>query len=464
MEDIGILIVSYGSREVAMAEAFQKSNQYEVSLYIVDKQNNPFNSHIAKEYAIVPDLDIKKICDFAKKFEDKISFGIVGSEKPIIDGIRDLIEKRTKVKMICPTKECAIEGSKIAQRRLFQRIAPKVNPKFKIFDPKTFSNSNELMNDVKEWITELNGVENCVIKPDKPGFGKGVGVGGEHFYNFEQAYKHFLSIYGGESKESVIIEERIDGEESSYQGICDGKHLIHLPETRDYKRAFDNDKGPNTGGMGSYKSDGEILPFMSETDRQQELMLENEISVKLMKEKGDGLRGIPFYDAIMHTGKGQKILERNSRPGDPEIINLLPILKDDFVEICLKIIEGDLTNIYVDNKSTVVTYVVPVIYPNKDNKIRRVNLEDAYKLKDDYKDSIRIYPASMVLRDGETFALSSRTVSIVGIAESINSAREISLKGAQSVKGKELRFRTDIASEQHIAKSINNMKMLRNIN
>ncbi|MCW3975154.1 MAG: hypothetical protein O2U61_04410 [Candidatus Bathyarchaeota archaeon] len=464
MESIGILLVSYGSREVAMADAFINSDQYGVELYIIDRQNNPFNSKIAKEYAVVSDLDIEKICNFAKKFENRISFGIVGSEKPIIDGIRDLIEKETKIKMVCPTKECAIEGSKVAQRLLFQRIAPKVNPRFKVFNPISYGSSSELLNDIKDWISDLNGIENCVIKPDTPGFGKGVGVGGEHFNTFEQAYNHFLSIYGGEKNNCVIIEERIDGEESSYQGICDGRHLIHLPETRDYKRAYDNDEGPNTGGMGSYKAESGLLPFMSETERKNEIEIENEIFNSVIKEKGDGYRGFPFYDAIMHTGKGLKILERNSRPGDPEIINLLPILKDDFVEICLKIIEGNLSNIKIDKKSTVVTYVVPDIYPEKDNKMRRVHLEDAYKLKDECKDSMRIYTASIELRNGKTFALSSRTVAIVGIAESINSARKISIKGASSVKGKELRFRTDIASEQHIAKSISHMKRLRNSN
>jgi len=186
-----------------MADAFINSAQYDVELYIIDKQNNPFNSKIAKEYATVPDLDIEKICNFAKKFENRISFGIVGSEKPIIDGIRDLIEKETKIKMVCPIKECAIEGSKVAQRLLFQKIAPEINPRFKVFNPLSYANSNELLKDIKDWISDLNGIENCVIKPDKPGFGKGVGVGGEHFNTFEQAYNHFLSIYGGEKNNTV---------------------------------------------------------------------------------------------------------------------------------------------------------------------------------------------------------------------------------------------------------------------
>ncbi len=462
MERIGILIISYGSREVAMVDAIMRSGKYNVELFIIDRQNNPFNIRVADKHVVISDLDVEKICDFAEKSEDRIDFGLVGSEKPIIEGVRDLVEKKTKIEMICPTKECAIEGSKVSQRYLFQKIVPEVNPMFKVFNPTSYGGTSDLMDGFRKYISELGGVERCVIKPDKPGFGKGVGVGGEHFFNLQQAYEHFISIYGGKTNENVIVEEKIEGEESSYQGICDGKHLIHLPETRDYKRAFDDDKGPNTGGMGSYKAEHEILPFMIKSDREQELKIENEISSKLIKEYGDGLRGVPFYDAFMHTGKGQKILERNSRPGDPEIINLLPIMKDDFVDVCFKIIEGNLTNIEFEKKSTVVTYIVPDVYPGKDKITRKINLDNTYDLKKAWGDAIKIFPASIELKNDETFALSSRTIAIVGIADSISSARDISLKGVRSVRGERFRNRNDIASDQHIARSIDHMKKLRN--
>jgi phosphoribosylamine--glycine ligase len=461
MEKIGILLVSYGAREVAMADAFLRSQQYQPELYIVDKQKNPFNIEIAEKHAVIPDLNIKGICDFVKKNMNKISFGIVGSEKPIIEGVRDLVEKETKVPLICPTKECAIEGSKVAQRKLFEKIVPEVNPRYKVFDPTNYKDNGGLQGDFKVWIDELGGVEKSVIKPDRPGFGKGVGVGGEHFTTFEQAYEHFLSICGKENAELVIVEEKIEGEESSYQGICDGKHLVNLPETRDYKRAFDDDEGANTGGMGSYKATGDILPFMTEKDRSSEIKIERKIFRKLIKEFGDGLRGFSCYDAYIHTGNDQKILERNSRPGDPEIINLLPIIEDDFVEVCLKIIDGSLTNIEIDKRATVVTYIVPDVYPAKDDRVRKIDLKDAYELQNRLKDKIRIYPASVELKNDETFALSSRTAAVVGIADDINSARDISLEGVRAIEGTNLRNRGDIASDKHIAKSIRHIEELR---
>ena len=105
--------------------------------------------------------------------------------------------------------------------------------------------------------------------------------------------------------------------------------------------------------MGSYKDVGAILPFMTSADREKEIEIMNKIFKKL-KGKGSnlGLRGIPFYGAFIHTSRGPKILENNSRPGDPEIQNLLPILKDDFVDVCFKILDGKLTRVEFEEKAT----------------------------------------------------------------------------------------------------------------
>jgi phosphoribosylamine--glycine ligase len=268
----------------------------------------------------------------------------------------------------------------------------------------------------------------------------------------------------------VIIEEKVEGEESSFQAFCDGKHLVPMPETRDYKRAFDDDKGPNTGGMGSYKNVGDILPFMTNDDRDKEVEIVNRIFRKWKKDD-TSLRGIPFYMAFMHTGREPKILENNSRPGDPEIINILPILKDDFVDVCLKILESSLTRIELEKAATVVTYKVPPNYGeymdtfpqrvNKNEVDKPVDLTKAYELTKKYGDRIRVYPAAMELRNGETYALKSRAVGVVGIGEDIEEARQISLQGIKAVNDGALWYRTDIASKQHIGKSIKHMEELR---
>ncbi|MDQ1280962.1 MAG: fusion protein PurCD [Thermoproteota archaeon] len=460
MEKIGVLVVSYGAREVAMVDAFSRSKEYTIDLYIADRHRNPFNVERAKEHVVIPDLSVDKICRFAEKRKDKIRFGIVGPEGPIIAGVRDVVEKETKIPMVCPTREYAIESSKIAQRLLFQRVVPQANPRFKVFSPKDYSEISDLKVDLWKWLDELD--NQVAVKPDGVSAGKGVGVWGDHFTDRDQLLENFLSNY---KYGPVIVEEKIFGEESSFQAFCDGKNIIPLPETRDNKRAFDGDAGPNTGGMGSYKDVNNWLPFITQSEWENEVEISKKI-FETLKGRGSnpGLRGIPFYLAFMHTGKGAKILENNSRPGDPEIQNLLPILKDDFAELCLRMIEGALNKVEFEPRATVVTYKVPPTYGGKMRAFKgdsKIDLSEAYKLKSVYDERIRVYPAAAELRESDTYALTSRVVSVVGIADDISGAREISLKGIDAIKGGGLWSRRDIASKEHINNSIEHMKMLR---
>lgn len=468
MEKVGILVVSYGAREAAMVDVFARSPNYKMELYIADKQLNPFNVEKATKHVVIPDLNIEKICRFAEANKDKIDFAMVGPEKPIIEGIRDLVEQQTGIPVICPTQEYAIEASKVQQRLLFQEIAPEANPRFKIFNPKAYKGTEEVKKAVYEWLDQLE--NKAVVKPDKPAAGKGVGVWGDHFTTREQLFEHFMSNfqYG-----TVIIEEKVDGEESSFQALCDGKHLIPLPDTRDYKRAFDGDKGPNTGGMGSYKDAADALPFLTAAERECELALATKIfeSWKTKINDNTALRGVPLYLAFMHTGTGLKVLENNSRPGDPEIINILPVLKGDFVDVCFKILEGTLRRVELEKAATVLTYKVPPTYggyadafPNLVDKAAvdtPVDLSKAYALTSKYGDRIRVYPGAMEIRDGEAYALKSRAVGVLGVGENIEEARQISLEGTQAISGGALWNRTDIASKQHIAQSASHMERLR---
>ncbi|MFA5572394.1 MAG: hypothetical protein WDA42_04745 [Candidatus Bathyarchaeia archaeon] len=468
MEKIGVLLVSYGAREVAIADTLLRSKQYNVQLFVADKQCNPFNAKHATKHVIIPNLDINEICKFAQTNKEHLDFILVGSENPIIKGIRDLIESKVGIPVICPKKAYAIEESKVAQRELFAKIAPEANPRFKVFNPSDYTSDTQARAAVFEWLTEL--ANQVVVKPDKPALGKGVGVWGDHFTNREQLWEHFLSNF---KHGSVIIEEKVPGEESSCMGFCDGKHFIPLPDTRDYKRAFDDDKGPNTGGMGSYKDTKDYLPFLTQSDRDAELFLTQKIFTGWKKFIPDdtALRGVPLYLAFMHTGKGIKILEINSRPGDPEIMNLLPTIKDDFVDVCQKMIDGNLTSIKMNNSATVLTYKVPADYGNyaqthpplvdKAAINTPIDISKAEALNKKYGDKIRIYPGSMEIRDGKIYALKSRTIGILGIGDSIEEARIISQEGAKAITGGALWNRNDIAAKHHINKSIQYMEKLR---
>jgi phosphoribosylamine--glycine ligase len=468
MQKIGVFVVSYGAREVAMVDALLQSTKYQVELYIADKQRNPFNAEKAAKHVVIPSLDVGEICRFAEANQDKIDFALVGSEKPIIEGIRDQLEKRTGIPTICPKQKYAIEESKVAQRVLFADIAPDANPRFKVFDPADYKKQGDVKADVYRWLDELD--NQAVVKPDKPALGKGVGVWGDHFANREQLFDHFMSNfqYG-----SVIIEEKVDGEESSFMAFCDGKHFVPLPDTRDYKRAFDDDRGPNTGGMGSYKDADDKLPFLIAADREAELALGNKIFTGWSKKIHDAtaLRGIPLYLAYMHTGSGIKVLEINSRPGDPEIINLLALIQDDFVDVCYKMVEGNLGGVKMEKAASVLTYKVPLDYGGYADEFSvkayraaantPVDLSRAQALTKKYGSHIRIYPGSIEIRDGKNYALKSRAVGVLGIGKTIEEARGISLEGANAISGGGLWNRGDVASKSHIAKAVNHMDRLR---
>jgi len=468
MERVGVLVVSYGSREAAMVDALCRSENYEVSLYIADRQRNPFNLKRAEEHVVIPSLSPEEILKFAEKRKEKIDFGIVGPEKPIIQGLRDLIEEKLGIPVISPKREFAIEGSKVRQREILEKLIPEVNPRFMVFRSEDYSDEGELKRDLYQWLDELN--NRVAVKPDAPAAGKGVGVWGDHFSSREEIWEHFMACF---RDGAVIVEEKLEGEESSFQAFCDGKHLVPLPDVRDYKRAFEGDEGPNTGGMGSYKSSENHLPFLDERDYEKETEIAKRIFEGMKKsQREEGLIGVPFYLAFMHTSEGPKILEINSRPGDPEIMNILPLLKDDFVELCFRMLEGTLTRVSLEERASVVIYKVPPSYGGFSERFPErvkkeeigtpVDLSEAEKLRERYGDSMRIYPGSMEVReDGKFYALSSRTVAVVGISEDISEAREIALEGIRSIKGGSLWYRSDIASEEHIRKSMEHMKRLR---
>src|SRR3989304_8529447 len=193
MENVGVLVVSYGAREAAMVDALSRSQNYKVKLFIADKQRNPFNMQRAEKHVVIPDLAIDAICKFAETHKDQIDFALVGPEKPIIEGIRDLLEQRTGIPVICPKQEYAIEASKVQQRLLFQEIAPEANPRFRIFNPNDYKSTGEVKKAVYSWLDELE--NKAVVNPDKPAAGKGVGVWGGHFTTREQLFEHFLSNF-----------------------------------------------------------------------------------------------------------------------------------------------------------------------------------------------------------------------------------------------------------------------------
>src|SRR5712692_5571647 len=381
MDKVGILIISKSLSSSAIIDTLLRTEKYQPEFYIIEKQTNPLNQKRAKVHTVAPNLTIPEILRFTRKHAKELTFGLTDTEDFVTAGGRDIVEKETGVPLLCVTQKYAIERSKADQRLLFTNIWPEVNPRYTVFDPKNTHEENAVA-EVRQLNEEYDGV---VIKPDAPARGAGVGVWGSDFKTEEEMKTFFRNVY---SKGRVVVEEKIEGEESSFQAFSDGRHFVAAPLTRDYKRSMDGNKGRLTGGMGSYRAPTTWLPFLSASKWEQIVDAEKR-AFERWKGRGSNpaLRGIVLYDAFMHNGDKLKILERNSRGGNTEQMNVLSTIIEDFVDVCHRIIDGTLKSIRFSSRASVVTCSVPLDYgiPGvKHPQDERIDLRDAYGLEEKY--------------------------------------------------------------------------------
>jgi phosphoribosylamine--glycine ligase len=460
LDRVGILLVSKSLSSAAILDTFARSDEYTPEFYVAEKQVNPLNFKRASVHKVIPELRVAEVAKFASRYKDRIAFGLTDTEDFVTAGGRDIIERETGIQMLCVTKEFAVEASKADQRLLFERICPEANPRYRVFDPRVQDEPSAVV-DLRRFSRELP--RGFVVKPDAPARGAGVGVWGKDFGTEAEAVAFFRNVF---SKGRVVVEERVEGEESSFQAFSDGRHFIAAPLTRDYKRALDGDKGRLTGGMGSYRGSSDVLPFLPPSEWERVLSLERQAFEK-WKGRGSnpGLRGIVLYDALMHTASGFKILERNSRGGNTEQVCLLTTMLDDYIDVCYRMVDGTLKGIRFSSKASVVTCAVPPEYGTGASGApsgRPVNLGPAYALQKKYDGNLRVFPMDLRLDEtGEvTLMGTSRSVAVAGIAPSLEVAHEISIAGAEAL-GRKFRYREDVGSRADIARSRRHLAELR---
>jgi phosphoribosylamine--glycine ligase len=461
LDKVGILVVSKCLSSAAIIDTFARSERYAPEFYVAERQVNPLNFRRAKVHKVIPDLNVDEIAKFAGRHKREIAFGLTDTEDFVTAGGRDTVEKEAGIPMLCVTKEFAVEESKADQRLLFERICPEANPRYKVFDPSKYPNEAAAVADLRRLSRELDG--GFVIKPDAPARGAGVGVWGKDFLTEDEAIGFFRNVY---SKGRVVVEERIEGEESSFHAFSDGRHFIPAPMTRDYKRALDADRGKLTGGMGSYRGPKEVLPFLPSSVWERVTRLERDAFEK-WKGRGSnpGLRGIVLYDALMHTRGGFKILERNSRGGNTEQMCFLTTMLDDYVDVCYRMVDGNLKGVRFSNKASVVTCAVPLNYgvaPSQVSGKAVVDLGPAFALAKRHDGDIRVFPMDLRLDEanGSTLMGASRSVAVAGVAASMEEAHELSVQGVRALGG-QFRHRKDVGSAADIARSKEHLRGLR---
>ncbi len=435
---MNVLLIGSGAREHAIARAIDNSKKHN-SLHCFASNMNPGIAEVCSGLSVGNINNPKDVVRYAQ--ETSSALAVIGPENPLASGVADALWD-VGVKVVGPKKDLAqVETSKAFTRDLLKEYNVPGGPHYQTF---------RSMTGVDDFLTELG--ENYVVKYDGLAGGKGVKVAGDHLQSHDDALAYCMELVDKDSE--FVIEEKFIGQEFSLMSFCDGKTLRHMPAVQDHKRAYEGDTGPNTGGMGTYSDADHSLPFLKDSDIQEAHTI-NVATAKALKNKfGEGYKGV-LYGGFMATGSGVKLIEYNARFGDPEAMNVLPLLKSDFVDICESIADGTLNGADVQfrKKASVCKYAVPEGYPDNPVKGESINVSSV-------ENSDGLFYASVDIKNGSLIESGSRTVAVVGMADSIAEAEAIAEKEILSVSGP-LFHRSDIGTETVIQDRIDHMNSLR---
>lgn len=376
------LVIGSGGREYAIIEALYrtrtKSDNKENNLLVacIGSWVNPGILDLIGEetyYEIDSLKDIERMVQIATELQ--IELVIIGSEEQLALGIVDEMNKNN-IKCFGPTKKMAmIESSKIFMRNLLcSELNNQHAPTWSYLDVNTFDETiirSELWN----ILSQYSGSREYVIKADGLKGGKGVKLYGDHLFTMEDSINYCMDLMKMDGK--VLIEEKLVGREFSLMTLFDkNRNSAHLPVVQDYKRLYDGDKGPNTGGMGSIVFNTEKdkhLPFLTDDDIKTAKRINEQVFDILLSHykkedtTNDEYIGVLYGSFMKTTDNRIMIIEYNSRFGDPESINLMHLLETDLSQILTAMHQGTLNKIDIKFRPEycVSCYACPLSYPDK---------------------------------------------------------------------------------------------------
>lgn len=414
-----ILIIGSGAREHAIAWKIKQSAKV-TKMFCAP--GNAGTAVIAENVNIKAD-DINALLEFAKK--EKIDLTCVGPEGPLVLGIADLFTKNN-LRIFGPTQKAAmIEGSKVYAKELMRKYG------IPTADFKIFSNSHEAMEYVRQKGAPI------VIKADGLAAGKGVVVA-QTVLEAESAIFEILEkkIFA-HAGDKIVIEDALIGDEASILAISDGENRVILESSQDHKRAYDKDKGPNTGGMGAYSP----APIVTEKILQEVDQKIITPLIKGMKQEGNIYKGV-IYAGIMITKTGVKALEFNARFGDPETQAILPRMKADLVDLMSASVDGKISGFKIDWHPVSCVSVVMASggYPGVFDKNKEITGLDYFENK---KDEF-VFHAGTVRRDGKVFTDGGRVLNVVAVGGDIHNAIDKVYKACENVSFEKMHYRKDI--------------------
>jgi phosphoribosylamine---glycine ligase len=351
---------------------------------------------------------------------------VVGPEAPLVAGLVDLLEAHG-IAAFGPRAEVArLEGSKVHAKELMAAAGVPTA-------------SHAVLRSHQEALEHLAAAAYpTVLKADGLAAGKGVIIAANEAEAREAIEVFFVERRFGDTE--VVLEEHLEGEELSLLALCDGVNVVALAPAQDYKRIFDGDRGPNTGGMGSYSP----VPGFDQTRVDEIADAVHRPIVDLMGRQGTPYHGV-LYAGLMITGAGPKVLEFNCRFGDPETQAVLPRLKTDFAELCLRTLEpGGLEGAAAEfaDDWAVTLVLASAGYPASSSKGDPISgLGEAGSTE-----GVEITHAGTAASDAGVVTAGGRVLNVTALGRTPGEARDRAYEAAELISFDGMQMRTDIAA------------------
>lgn len=416
-----VLVVGGGGREHALVWKIKQSPR------VTEVFCAPGNAGIARDAVCLPIKaeDIGGLLKFA--LENSIDLTVVGPEAPLALGIVDKFESAGLRIFGASKKAAELEGSKV--------LAKEIMVKYDIPTAKyaSFTSAGPAI----DYVREIGSP--CVVKADGLAAGKGVIVAMDEETAVDAVKMIMQDRAFGDSGSRIIIEEYLDGEEVSILAFSDGETVIPMVPSQDHKRVYDNDEGPNTGGMGAY-SPAPLYTKEIEKTVYDKILLP---TVRGMKAEGREYVGV-LYAGLMITKDGPKVLEYNARFGDPETQAVLMRLDTDLVDIIDAVIDKRLAGYKIDwlNEAAACVVMAAGGYPGSYEKGKKITgIEEAEKT------GAVVFHAGTVEEDGEFLTSGGRILGVTALGKDIPEAIENAYSAVGKIKWDDVHFRRDIGQK-----------------
>ena len=417
-----ILVIGSGGREHTLVWKISRSPLVE-KIYCAP--GNAGTRMLAEPVSIEAD-DIQTLAAFAK--EKEIDLTVVGPEGPLVNGIVDVFEAMG-LKIFGPRKAAArLEGSKLFSKQHMQTY------NIPCARGKAFTDADKAKTYAKALGTP------CVVKADGLAAGKGVII----CATLEEAFEAIDAVLDqkifGEAGDIVIVEECLKGEEASFIALTDGKTVLMLPESQDHKRVFDNDEGPNTGGMGAY-SPAPVLDHLLREKAMKTVMIP---AVQGMAKEGAPFKGV-LYAGLMVDKDDIKVLEFNTRLGDPETQPILMRLENDLVPLMEACCDGTLHHhsVKIDPRAAICVVVSSGGYPGSYEKGKEISgLEEAGRTADTV-----VFHAGTALKDGRVVTAGGRVLGVTSLGDTVKEAIDKAYEACSKISFTGHFYRKDIGAK-----------------